>query len=376
MKVHYIGNYIDTNSFDIYQGNIPGRLKMEYIITKLKRLDCHVMVLSLCKTKSSRFTRRKKKLINQLVEVQYVSTFGSNKKISNIMNFIIINAQLILYVLKIKRNDSIILYHSYYSTKILYFLKKIKKLNVIIEVEEIYGYSATKDLNYVEKEKKYIKGFDKYLFVNDLLPIDLNLTAKPHFICYGVCEIPKGVKISLDKNYVHVVYAGTIETRKKGAFSAIECSKYLPENYKVHILGFGIKDAIDLAKKMIYDINNLKKRQVVEFHGFLQGQELTDFLISCDIGLSTYVMRDSFSKSVFPSKLITYAVHNLKIVTGYSEVIEKSIFSEICNYYYEHSPEAISKAILQVDLSNWKSNNLDRILDCDSKLSYWLKENL
>jgi hypothetical protein len=375
-KIHYIGYYRDENNEENYLGNVPGMLKMRYIKNVLKRIGYSVCIYSLCTGKRI-FNKKKTVILDNKEAVTYRSSIFHKNKFFVLIDHYLLNIQFHCYMFfQIKKNDTVIVYHSGFITKAIRFWEKPKKLNIIIEIEEIYGYSAIKDEPSVCKEIKSLKLYNKFIVVNDIIPDTLNLDKADYVISCGVCEIPERKCFHFDDNLIHVVYAGTIEQRKLGAFTAIEASRFLPDNYFMHILGFGNNEAIRLALQKINQINELSGRKKVEYHGMLSGQELTNFYHKCHIGLSSNVLRPNFVNHTFPSKVITYMCHDLVVVLGYMKALENHELSKSWAFFYEYEPEKIAEAILRINIDQPDSTHLDVIKKMDLELCEWLKKEL
>ena len=136
-----------------------------------------------------------------------------------------------------------ILYHSYPFTRLARRVKKFFERNIVIEVEEVYGYSALEDKPFIDDEIDAIKSMDKYIIVNDYIQTELGLPKDKCCVSYGVININQKID-KFDDEKTHVVYADTIERKKRGALTAVEASEFLPENYRMHVAGFGKKEII------------------------------------------------------------------------------------------------------------------------------------
>lgn len=87
-----------------------------------------------------------------------------------------------------KKNDTVILYHSYYLLFLFKSIKAFKRFNLIIEVEESYKAAWGKSDSEINNEIKNLKGADAYIYVNDLLPNFIENT-KPYVVCYGDYQV-------------------------------------------------------------------------------------------------------------------------------------------------------------------------------------------
>jgi len=162
-----------------------------------------------------------------------------------------------------------------------------------------------------------------------------------------------------DDGKIHLLYAGIIDTHKAGAFNAIECARFLTENYILHIIGFG--DTGILIQR-IEDINKASKCKVV-FDGAKNGIEYIKYCQRCHIGLSTQKMDGKYLETSFPSKVLSYLSLGLNVVSCYVDCVAKSQIHPLITYYYKDSPEYIAKAILDVDL-----NSIDNCKETIKKL--------
>ena len=244
--VHYIGWYIAENDDDLYTGNVPGKLKMRYVARKIIEAGKDITIFSLATRKKRGLYCKKRCKKNENTSVLYTGGYSGNRKIERYFNGLIKKLQFTLYVIfEVKKDDTIVLYHSVAYTKLLSILKKIFHRTVVIEVEEVYGYSAVEDHTWVDKEIETIKTMDAFIVVNAGIATEFELDPENYVISYGVCDIPQCRVEQYDDGKIHVVYAGTIERRKLGALTAVEVARYLPDNYIMHISGFGTEENIE-----------------------------------------------------------------------------------------------------------------------------------
>lgn len=351
-KYHYIGWYISPLQDKEYTGNVPGKLKMRYVAKKVVESGNQLTVLSLA-DKNERFFYKKKITVQDSIQVIYTGGFGSDGKIGRFINTFMKIIQFCLYIImNCKKEDIIIIYHSVTYTKLLAKLKKFFKRTVICEVEEIYGYSAVEDKVWVAKEIEAIKMMDKFIFVNAGIPKSLYIMPEKYVISYGVCDVPKRKVERYNDGKIHVVYAGTVENKKLGAFTAVETARYLSEQFVVHIIGFGKQDTLNLLQDRIKEINNTDANHaLVQYDGYKSGDELDQFLFKCHIGLSSNVMRPNFANNTFPSKVITYMCHDLSVVLGYAEAFYSVPEAKKWTFYMSHEPKEIAKAIASAPIA-------------------------
>jgi hypothetical protein len=382
--IHYIAYYADEQNLRNLYSAPSACMKINYIKGVLKEIGYHVVLYSTSWTNNkSGYYKKKIVKIDEKETQIYISTFGAKTKFGRLLRRLWSKVQLIFYLLlKVKNNDTVLVYHSisYYFPLLL--LKKFKKVNLILEVEELYSsvFGYTGSLR--NRELKIVKIADSYIFSNDLFRKSLNLENKPSITCYGSYSIPKRFKNKLKDGFIHVVYAGIIDSIKQGAFMAVKSANYLPNNYKIHILGFGNERDIKALMQTIESINNKFKYEKVQYHGIKLNQELSDCLHQYHIGLSTLTMEGEYLKYTFPSKILVYLSHGLVTISGNIESVRQSSISNELVYYNENTPESIAKAIMSIDVNVQKDyTEIVKRLDEDFKnkiqklIDSWYKDN-
>ena len=205
------------------------------------------------------------------------------------------------------------------------------------------------------------------IFPTELLNEKINTQKKPYAIIHGTYQVEPDRKCNIFQDElqkkIHCVYAGTFDPRKGGAIAAAAAAEFLPENYHIHILGFGN----DEEKKKMQDlIAKLASKTVcgISYDGLLSGEDYIRFIQSCDIGLSTQNPDAAFNATSFPSKILSYMANGLRVVSIRIPAIEGSAIGEHMYYYDRQTPEEIAKAILSVDMSD-KTDPRTIIADLD-----------
>ena len=364
IKIHYVGFYskIDNpNNFRIFPAL---NTKMNYIISVLKRENCHLSILALGETQSkNKIYKRKVLKIDEKEKITYVFTFNFGLKI---LSRICLLFQLFYYlVFKVKRNEIVLYYHTYATIPVVRLSKFFNNFKLVLEVEEIYQAAWRGNQSKIEAEIKYIKEIgNSYIFVNDLIS-DIIKNNKPSIACYGnynYTVISKRIKNPEDLS-INVIYAGVIAEKDSDVYLAIETAKLLPENYRLHILGYGIEDDVRNLKKELHLIN----KSNIKFYGRLDGNEYTNFLSTCDIGLSTRVLEDKYSDFTFPSKILVYLSNGLKVVSSPISSVANSKIGKTIHFYESNNPDSVAKAIIKSYQNNSKeeSRNILNSLDKD-----------
>ena len=254
----------------------------------------------------------------------------------------------------IQKNETVLVYHSLGYAGMVALLKKCKGFQLILEVEEIYA-----DVNgrAEDRKKEYtvFSAADGFLFPTQLLNDRINTRNKPWAVAHGSyqakpdlgCDVFAEDPCKDGKRKIHCVYAGTFDPRKGGTMAAA-AAEFLPEQYHVHILGFGTKEQTEQITALINRISSVS-RCMVTYDGLLSGEDYIKFLQSCDIGLSTQNPDASFNETSFPSKILSYLANGLQVVTTRIPAVEASAIGRHVHYYDRQTPESIAEAILQVD---------------------------
>ena len=179
----------------------------------------------------------------------------------------------------------------------------------------------------------------------------VNTEKKPEAIIYGTYHIAKEMPKLFTDGKIHCVYAGTLDLRKGGAAAAAAAALFLNGDYHIHILGFGNEKE---KKEMLGIIDDISKKTEakITYDGLLSGDEFTSFIQSCDIGFSTQTPDAAFNSTSFPSKILTYMVNGLRVVSIRIPAIEKSAVGKFMYYYDEQTPENIANAVKSIDLAD------------------------
>lgn len=354
----YIG-FFDINSSNRKRHIFPAsRDKMMYIANIISRY-MPVEIVSASDVYEKESEKAQCVMLSDRICLRLFYSIGNKNKVIGGLSKIFTRLQLLLYLLLFtKRNEKVIVYHSLGYMQIISLAHTLKRFILILEVEEIYSdvNGSKKNRN---KELWNISQADAYLFPTKLLDDLINTDKKPSIIIHGTyqveedrnCRLFQSVKYPVEKRIIHCVYAGTLDPRKGGAIAAAAAAKFLPENYFVHILGFGGKRQVEDLKKIIDEIQKSSLAHVA-YDGVLSGEEYIRFIQSCDIGLSTQEPSAAFNATSFPSKILSYLANGLKVVSIRIPAIESSDISDLLYYYDTQTPEQISRAIVSVDLND------------------------
>ena len=321
---------------------------------------------------------RKTAISNKAILIQ-PPTFGVKTGLGRVLAIGFNLLWLLVYLLfHTKRRESVMVYHSLSIMMPIRIVKKIKGLELILEVREFYSDARQSyeefgnDMSKLHrKEMKFFSLADKYVFPTELLNKRVNIDNKPYVIAPGIYkaeDYSKTEKWSDGK--IHIVYAGTLR-EAKGVYDAIELVNYLPENYYVHILGSAPDERLQKVKQEIEAFDKLSSASI-SYDGQLRGSEFTAFLQKCHIGLSPQSKDASFNETSFPSKIFTYFSNGLTIVSVRIPAVVESPIGEYINYY-DGTVEDLAKVVLQMP-SIQQFDNKDVLDSLDRSLKEQMKK--
>lgn len=366
MSIKYLCYYdLATNTKDNRRYSLAAALVVDYVVRSIVAVDKNeVEIISAAATNNRRPCRSGRFKISELCSLK---TFASLGKINRIIDFLDrrwINQKIYRYLLKeLNPEDTLIVYHSIYYMDLVEKIRKKKKINLIIQVEEIYA-DVLNNLNLKKREMEYFSCADSYIFSTENLNRLVNTSGKPYVCLYGCYStVPKkNVKPVTDD--IHVVYAGTLDRRKGGAAAAAAAAEFLPAGYHMHILGFGTDTEVEEIKQTVCRISE-KGRAKISYDGVLTGDAYIEFLQRCLIGVCTQDPDSSFNHTSFPSKILSYLCNGLRVVSIRTNVIAESPVGNVINFYYEQTPEQIATAIKKVDIcSEYDSRKYIELLNC------------
>ncbi len=374
-KIFYLG-YYDTykNRHEKRVYFAVGANKMSYIVSVMEKAGYTVELVSMSSTRgTNKFDGRTEK-IGKNSNLVLFKTLPMGNKIKYINSVLYSRCQLIKHIVKnVKKNDTLVVYHSVGYADVVRILRKLLKFNLVLEVEEIYS-----DVNNSEKgrkkEEKIFEVADSYIFSTELLNEKINRNNKPYCISYGTYQVEEDRNCKFDDGKIHAIYAGTFNPHKGGLNGALSAVPYLGSQYHVHILG---KASDEFNKNLYKNIDKISQQTqcTVTYDGFLRGEDYIRFLQSCHIGLSTQDPSKKFNDTSFPSKILSYLSNGLRVVSIRIPVVEKAEISPLIYFYDENSGEEIAKTISSVDVDSPYDSRLV-IQQLDDNLANELKKIL
>ncbi|MFZ8101765.1 glycosyltransferase [Staphylococcus cohnii] len=319
MKIKYVGFYDIEGSNSGRTSSLAAIKKMDYVIDVLTRLDYNVEIISPSWINDSKCSNEFKTTnveINNKTNIIYCPSWISKNKFTKLIKVIFSILWLFFYLLKnTKKNEKILVYHSQLLAYPIMLSKFIKKFEVILEIEEIYGLVWKEKKQFLKMETKLINVADKYILVSEELKRFLKLKNKENVILYGAYnQVNIKERKKSDNEAINLVYAGSIDEVKGGAFKSLEIIEKIKGNYLLHILGGGSDNKINVLKRRIREINKKKGKEVCKYVGVLHGREFNEYLKNCDIALNPQNSGD-YMQTAFPSKIISYLSHELIVIS-------------------------------------------------------------
>lgn len=367
-KIFYLGYYnLPDSGTNFVLSSVN---KMNYICEALENNGYNTEIVSASGAVEKKFCKSKKVKLTDKTTLKLFSSLPRLNRIVSVIDRVILKIKLFLYMIKNTNKDStVMVYHSLGYMSLVKRLKKLKGFKLIIEAEEIYG-DVIGNEKTSQKEYEFFKIADGFIFPTELLSEKVNTEKKPEVIIYGTYHIEKELPKLFSDGKIHCVYAGTLDPRKGGA-AAVEAALFLNGDYHIHVLGFGNEKEKAEMLNIIDDISK-KTEAKITYDGLLSGDEFTSFIQSCDIGFSTQSPDAAFNSTSFPSKILTYMVNGLRVVSIRIPAIEKSAVGKFMYYYDEQTPENIAKAIKSIDFSEEYDSRktigvLDKDFICDLK---------
>ncbi len=315
--------------------------------------------------KKKGYVRGREYAIDESISVRLFSTFGATNKILKGIRYYLLLANMFFYLLfNVKKGEKILAYHTMKAARILYLIRKITKCYLILEVEEVYSdvrkYSAGK----VKYEYKVIECADAYIFPTSLLEKKFNRDKKPYALVHGTYRVEKRITPRFDDGKIHCVYAGIFDRIKGGAETAIRTAEFLDSRYHVHIIGFGTEAEKEQIKRLIQETSE-RSKCTITYDGLKKDEEYIKFIQSCHIGLSTQNPGEIFNNTSFPSKVLSYMVNGLIVVSVDIPVLRVSDVNDFIFYYRENTPETVAETIKQISVADFIDNSGIKKLDAE-----------
>ena len=349
-KLFYLGHYSEPGKRAVF---FTAQTMMNYVIGAINESGKDLTVISAALAPNGISTHTETSVLNDKTDIIYLSCTKRTKSKNPFLKLLYKHKrekQLYTELDKIiSDGDTLLVYHSLAFSKVLKKLRKKKRINLIIQVCEIYADASEGKINR-KKELKQISLADKYIFSSTILENELNKEHKPYAICMGTYKVEPQLSEPINDGKIHLVYSGTFNSVKGGVLNALDAVPYLDGRYHMHILGKGDEQAVkafDLKARAVTAVSDC----IVSYDGYHSGLLYKSMLQRFSIGLSTQNPDAEFNNTSFPSKILSYMSNGLRVVSADILPVKSSTLGEHIIYYHENSGEAIANAIKGVDLS-------------------------
>lgn len=363
-RIKYFAFYDYIDSTDDRNIVLSAVNKIDYVISCLNAIGYGVDMVSFAGVKGTRW-----RFLNSCIKAKGDNTlrlFASlaAPKVFQPLFRLLFTLNFVMWILWHCHNgEQIIVYHSLGYAKIFNFIRRIKKLRIVGEIEEIYQDVANNFSNSEKKaEYEFINGCTKYILPSRILDEKINPNSKPVVIVHGTYKVAEHYSDKSTDGKIHVVYAGTFDPNKGGAQISLAAAKYLDSDYHLHLIGFGSEEDLLNIKEKIDEMSG-KIEATVSYNGLLKGEEFERFLQYCHIGLSTQDPEDMFNETSFPSKVLTYMANGLKVVSFRINVLTTSLLSKSIYYPDSFDPKVLAECIMKVNRSELQDMDILKRLD-------------
>ena len=359
MRVHYIAQYANCEDVGKEYLFSPGGIsKMNYFLYSLSQLHVSTRVFSLCRHGQRGFKGRRHGTTPFGQPVAYACSLNLNVRLSGFIANVFAQIQLFFYLLSLSaKNDTVLFYHERFYAPIFKMIRKIKKLNIICDIEELYTVHAQYASKVIEQEKRYLRSFDRYIVATSELIPAIGIKGKPCVVCNGVYAPILAGESPKDTSCIRVLYAGTFDKTKGGVYAAISAFKYLDTKFRLIVCGWGNQEEVSLVQSMAREVNTEKGEEQITYRGFVPNtsQEYRDLLLSSHIGLSTQNPEGDYNTTSFPSKIFEYMRYGLIVVSTPLKVVETLPIARCVTTIQPYSPQGIAEAIRKASVETPQS---------------------
>ena len=369
-SIKFIAYYHDITDSVLRNDSPAGRCIIDYIVNCLSGHVDNIEIISPSWVIGERchWIHGFKSMLSKNIMLTVAPSIGGSRLFSLIAKKTLSRIWLIFYLLFNVINEEVLLvYHAPSLMFPIRLIAYLKQTRIIMITEELYSdIDKHKNTLSLVSEIKYLQKMSAYIFPTELLNNVVNTTDKPYLILHGAYNVNVN-HVKNKKSGKHIVYAGTFEP-EKGVLMAIDTARYLTDDYHLHIIGYGTKEQ---TKQVIQHIQEVAPSAScrISYDGFLSGQEYTQFIQQCDIGLCTQNPKASFTMTSFPSKILSYLSNGLKVVSVRIEAVEKSRVASCVWFYDNNTPQDVAQAIETAAASDADGLMAIKLLDQDFKSS-------
>lgn len=366
--IYYVGFYDredDPSRRMVSQAAVD---KMDYIAQKLRRYDEVTIVSASQTTVGNRIFPGRHVPISEGISYKTFFTVGWSRGSLVALEVFFKRLQLLLYLLTHCGSDcNVVVYHSLITMKAIMLARRLRRFHLILEVEEIYQDVVDISKRRQAQEFRMFDCADAYIFSTEYLKKRLNQKRKPYCVVYGNYALA-GTPLPSDDGRTHLLFGGNLE-ESKGALLAAQAATTLPPSYILHIAGVGPPSDMAAIHAVIERNAADTATADIVYEGNLTESAYEALLRRCSIGLCSQDPTAAYSETSFPSKVLNYLRHGLKVVSIGIPTILHSKIAPAIYFYHENSTEALAQCIRdaaqQPAADNAVLKNLDASLQSD-----------
>ena len=352
--VHYLCFGVESSAESTLESVPSAQTKIQYMIEAAKGEGFTVNVVSSCSVSGNGVFLGRRVRVDELETWKYFTSFRTRSPVFNKLSVAAGFLQLMWYCLTAPRHgDTVLIYHAIYYIRPIRWLRRVRKLDFILQVEEVYSLRDEEARRFQEQERVFISSAGGYVLVSDVIEEQVNIGDKPQVVAYGDYRVPPVIaKLTTPSGRIEVVYAGVVERSRRAAFTAVEAARHLSSEYRVNILGFGYPENVASLRTLIAEVNTALGDERVVYHGAKMGEEYQSFLQACHIGLDCHSyssMDATAADSCFPNKITAYLANGLRVVSSRTRPVVESTLAGCLTFYSEDTAESVAAAILSVE---------------------------
>jgi len=355
MIYYLLGTYIE-NSNDIIKIRKPavsaaGTLRSRYI---LKSINKKIIVISVTVPRAKGFFEKKKIIINERIKVIHLKALN----IIGLRMFFSFIFLLEFLIKNIKNRDKIIVYncdpHIIFA---LFILKKIKNIDYVLQIEEMYSsynWKYLKGYVYNLAEKIGIKFANSFTVCNNNM-IKYLPKGKKYIVSrgYKTWESPNYKQFTKNIQKMPIIlFSGRLDY-VGGVEVFIDSLPYIEKECEVIITGNG-----QLSKK-VKNYKNYNKYIKYNYLGFIESEKYKEILIQAKICINPTRGKETFLKNSFPSKIFQYLNYgNIVISSKFSEITNLDSIKKYIYTYDNDSPLEMAKLINNLIDKNYNKSTI------------------
>lgn len=345
LTIQYLGYYDTDDNADQQRNYVrSATTKMDYIAGKLEELGIEVHIVSMAGTKLKRGVPRKTFKASPRRTITLFPSLGYGGSLKRRFARYFMERHMRKYLDGLGPSDIVLAYHSLGYADLIKAEKQKRNFKLILEVEEFYSDVTGREKD-AQTESEIFAVSDAYLCSSELLAERFGQSGRSCIVCSGIYQMAPIVAPKHDDGKTHVVYAGTLDSRKGGAAAAAAAGALLDASFHVHILGFGREDEVQAIESAVTRANEHSMGAKITYDGYKSGVEFTSFIQSCDIGLCPQDPDAKFNTTSFPSKVFMYLSNGLPVVSVDLPVFRRDDLRDVLFLSDGNKPEALAQTI-------------------------------